>query len=188
MLARALPCTLAVTEPPDRPESAPVALSRLIDELRADPRWREEIAASRAGARATGEGPGGAGATTGGARLEATLAALEGAIAEADAVVPIEPGRLVVGDAWARLRRQIHAEIRIYQDRQTTVNREVAAALGQIAAELRGALDRIEARIEERLGATDALAAEIEPLGAVRLAVEQLEARLSEVERWRGSG
>jgi hypothetical protein len=36
--------------------------------------------------------------------------------------VPIVPGRPLIGDAWAVLRRQLHADIRIYHDKQTAVN------------------------------------------------------------------
>ncbi|HEV8632712.1 MAG TPA: hypothetical protein VG370_00515 [Chloroflexota bacterium] len=177
-----------VERPGPEVETGPVALSRLLDEIRADPRWREEVAALRpepAGGEGTSEDV-----------LEATLDALEAAIAAADRVVPIDPGRLVIGDAWARVRRQIHSEIRIYQDRQTVVNRQIAAALRRIAAELDPSVPEAAIaelwsalrRIEARLGEADALAAEIEPLGALRVAVAQLETRLAEVERWRAKG
>ena len=164
-------------------EAGPVALSRLLDEIRADARWRGEVAALRSGSGGA-EGAPSEGPTSAAEAIGAALAALDEAIEAADAVVPIEPGRLVIGDAWARMRRQIHREIRIYQDRQATVNREVAAALRLVAAGLGSTLERLE----EQLGAADALTSEIEPLGALRVAVGELEARLSEVERWRARG
>jgi len=150
-------------------EAGPVALSRLIDEIRADRRWREEVAALRSGSAGSERQA----SPAADSRPDANLDALDEAIVAADREVPIEPGRPVIGEAWARVRRQIHGEIRIYQDRQTAANQLIAAALR---------------RLDARLAAADALAAEIEPIGALRLAVEELEARLTEVERWRANG
>jgi hypothetical protein len=171
-------------------ELGPVALSRLLDEIRADARWREELAALREGAEAP------ATAQPSAEAIASALDELDDAIEAADAVVPIEPGRLVIGDAWGRVRRQIHAEIRIYQDRQTEANRRVAAALRRIAAQLDrsaegatiGELWRALGQLEARVAATESLGAEIEPLGAMRVALQEIEARLREVERWRASG
>jgi hypothetical protein len=210
MLALGVAWALTVTEPA---ETGPVALSRLLDEIRRDTHWREAIEAA---ARPT-ENPAAErlAVPPADAALADAVAALAEAVAAADAVVPIESGRPVLGDAMAALRRQIHAEIRIYQDRQTLVNQHVTAALRRLVdaldpagadallAALWSALGRMEARVEaiervvgavgeraplEQLGSSvEALAQEVEPVGRLRLAVETIEARLAALERARPS-
>jgi hypothetical protein len=167
MLALGLAWALTVTEPA---ETGPVALSRLLDEIRADRGWREQIDLTGAPTGPpVGDAPAAAGPPAPAERLVVppadnaladALGALADAVVAADAVVPIGGGRPVVGEAMAVLRRQIHAEIRIYQDRQTLVNQQLAAALRRLVAALDptasggplaalwSAVGRLEARIE----------------------------------------
>ena len=116
--------------------SDPVAISRLLDEIRGDTRWRDELAALAARG---GFAPGGAEAVE---RLSA-------AIAEAASEVAIEAGSPIVGDAMARLRRRVHAEIRIYQDRQTAVNLEVADAVRRIETRLAALEEAVDGLFRE---------------------------------------
>jgi hypothetical protein len=173
MLARGLAWALTVTEPA---ETGPVALSRLLDEIRADRGWREQVdALARPPEPPPAESPPPPerlAAPPADPALADALAALADAIVAADAVVPIGSGRPVVGEAMAALRRQIHGEIRIYQDRQTLVNQQLAASLRRLAAALDpavpdaplaalwSALGRLEARIEAIEGAVAAGAAD----------------------------
>ena len=218
--------TAAPPATPDTPTAAPAAgasaeastaadvalVARLLDEIRADVWWREEVARLRrtgGSAAPTGQPPADAARdetvpqlpplpdvepppttppleiaprpTPG---LAGTIQAIEAAIRAADAVVTIEPGRPVVGQLWAALRRQIHADARIYLDRQTSINLEILDALRRIeraldpgtpessTAALWAAVAQAQASLGQRL---DQLAAE---LAALRAYAEALAARV----------
>jgi hypothetical protein len=194
---------------PEASTAADVALvARLLDEIRADVWWHEEVARLRrtGGAAApTGQSPAdGAAEETvpelpplpdaeplqATAPLEmaprpspdlaAAIQAIEAGIRAADAVVTIEPGRPVVGQLWAALRRQIHADARIYLDRQTSINLEILAALRRIERALDpgtadssiAALWAGVAQVHAALGARlDQLAAELAALRAYAVAL-----------------
>jgi hypothetical protein len=201
-------------------------VSQLIDEIRGDTTWREELESKRRGDRAPAEEPQVEDmpkpsppptAPPRDPALGAALSAGAAALSAAEAVVPIESGRPVIGEAWAVLRRQIHADIRIYGDRQSAVNHELMAALRRIDTALDAGdpvsalgaawsaigglhtrLEVLDARvrdlervaktrltaIEQRVGSLEqagaALTAEIEPLGALRVAVDELLTRRSD--------
>lgn len=159
-------------------------VSRLLFEIRADQGWREALgprAADAEAAAAEASEPADRGqrheahklsplaAPEVDAALDATMSALSASIDAAEEVVPIVAARPLVGDAWARLRRRIHAEIRIYQDRQSSLNREVLAALRR----LEGALDARDP--------TAAVGSAWAAIGATRAEIEQLESRLLEL-------
>ena len=215
----------APTEPTSA--AADVAyVARLLDDIRADRNWREAVASLEAGEdgaepaeEAAPEEPEGEeeapprtprvqvpSAPPADWGLPVAIEAIEAGIRAADAVVEIAPGRPVVGQPWAALRRQIHADARIYLDRQTAINLEIVAALRRVQqaldpAQLDAGLGAVWAAVgalEARLAALDDhLSARIDELGAQRAAlderltalaaahaktVERLERRLAAVE------
>jgi hypothetical protein len=148
--------------PPADDASGPSALARLLDEIRRDTGWREEIAALAEPAAASDQPSGRPlAAPPLDPGLPAIVAGLLDAIARAGAGAPAEPGKPFVGDVRARLRQFIRAEIEPYRERQSIVNEQVAAALRRIAlaldpADPEGALGalwselaRLDARVDE---------------------------------------
>ena len=193
-------------------ETGPVALSRLLDEIRRDGSWREETGRDPNGAAAPSAEP--LRAPLPDPALAAALEALDAAVAAAAGELPVESDRAVLGEAIAALRRKLHAELRIYQERQALVNRQTGELLRRLAAqldpgqpdaalaELWTALGQLDARmaalenaaalarvdrsqLAELDASVEALAQEVEPLGRVRLAVEAIEQRIDAVERGR---
>lgn len=167
-----------------------VHLSRIIDEIRNDVRWRERIAdldAEKAkGGDAAPQEPGDARPIreplrlpeleplpeSGGipAALVAACDTIEGAIEAADQVVPVEAGRPIVGELWARVRHQIQADVRRYQDRQTMVNRTIVAAL----LEVQKAIDPVSEGSPMRASSRTAQCLHAQ-IGSVIAALEQIE-------------
>jgi hypothetical protein len=119
--------------PPPSDEAQLVA--ELLDEVRSDTRWRELIAALKqpippppappAEPPAVGwpeslrvDLPAPASDPTLAELIEGIGQSIHASVQE----VPVLPGRPLIGDAWALFRRQLHADIRLYLDRQTAVN------------------------------------------------------------------
>jgi hypothetical protein len=206
------------------PEAGPVAIARLLDEIRRDRRWREEIEAQRSRADTPASAEPIVAAPPPDAALRIGVAALAHAIEHARAEVPVLPGPPALVGAWARLRAIVLSTVGVYQRRQVFVNGETAAALRRVAelldptdpgsavgalwveiARLGQRVDAIEARLggdgasalrpgdDEGAGGASrldgiernasALALEIEPLGRVRAAVAEIQARLEALER-----
>jgi hypothetical protein len=151
--------------PPADDASQPTAIARLLDEIRRDPRWREEVAALVGPVEAPTEPDGRPlAAPPLDPSLPAIAARLAEAVEQAGADAPIEPGRPFIGDVWARLRQLIRAEIASYRSRQAVVNGQTAAALQRIVL----ALDPADPA---------------SALGAVWTELIQLESRVGQLER-----
>jgi hypothetical protein len=209
-----------MSEQPDRAgkpgADATSEIAQLLDQIRGDTRWREEVAAARAPAAPQTTPPSVEPMLTPqapppGPALGAAFEAMGAAIRAVDAPIPLDPATPVVGEAMAAFRRRVHAEIRIAQDRQTAVNYAIVAALeslvrhldpasasspvgalwnaaGEMAAavtDLRRQLAALEAQLERLTAlerANEMATLEMEPLGQVRVALAELEARLTALE------
>jgi len=190
-------------------EEAIRTVSRLIAEIRRDASWREAVDKSAQ----TIEESAPASRTTPGLvapkpdpQIDATLNQATAAADAADAVVPIVAGTPVVGEVWAALRRQVHADIRIYQDRQSAFNHEILAALRHVQRALEPAapesalgaawaglativaavtaledrvrrLSSIDVRLANLEQAVEALNLELEPLNQLRVTVDEISRR-----------
>jgi len=131
------PETGSAPGPPADPAEGPAAISRLLEEIRRDAGWRERVEALRQVAPAPAEpatSPPAAPALD--PALRAIVSRLVDAADQAGREPPIEPGRALIGDVWARLRQLIRAEIGSYQARQAVVNGEAVAALQRLVATL----------------------------------------------------